>query len=110
MLRNSFKFVGRKERKEVAAELKKIYTADTAEAAKAALVRFRKVYDEGFPAIGKSCEAYWENLIPFFDYPKEIRKDIYTTNAIESINAHLERSAVIETCFLSAKRYTSSFI
>ena len=86
MLRNSFKFVGRKERNEVAAELKKIYTADTAEAAKAALVRFRKIYDEGFPAIGKSCEADWENLIPFFDYPKEIRKDIYTTNAIESLN------------------------
>ena len=71
MLRNSFKFVGRKERNE---------------AAKAALVRFRKIYDEGFPAIGKSCEAYWENLIPFFDYSKEIRKDIYTTNAIESLN------------------------
>ena len=86
MLRNSFKFVGGEERNEVAAELKKIYTAVTAEAAKAALVRFRKIYDEGFPAIGKSCEAYWENLIPFFDYSKEIRKDIYTTNAIESLN------------------------
>ena len=86
MLRNSFKFVGGEERNEVAAELKKIYTADTAEAAKAALVRFRKIYDEGFPAIGKSCEADWENLIPFFDYSKEIRKDIYTTNAIESLN------------------------
>ncbi|MFT4902187.1 MAG: putative transposase [Lentimonas sp.] len=54
MLRNSFKFVGWKERKEVAAELKNIYTAPTAAAAKDALTRFREIYDKRFPAIGKS--------------------------------------------------------
>lgn len=66
MLRNSFKFVGWKERKEVAAELKNIYCAPTADDAKDALLGFRELYDERFPAIGKSWEANWQNLIPFF--------------------------------------------
>jgi putative transposase len=91
MLRNSFKFVGWKERKEVAAELKNIYTAATAEAAKTALVRFREIFDDRFPAIGKSWEAHGGNLIPFFDYPKEIRKVIYTANAIESLNSSFRK-------------------
>ena len=103
MLRNSFKFVGWKERREVAAELKNIYTAPTAQAAKAALVRFREIYDERFPAIGKSWEAHWENLIPFFDYPKEIRKVIYTTNAIESLNSSFRKISRNRNLFPSSE-------
>lgn len=91
MLRNSLKFVSWKEKKEVAAELKSVYNAPTAEAAKLALDSFRERYDERFPAIGRSWESHWDNVIPFFDYPAEIRKVIYTTNAIESLNSSFRK-------------------
>jgi len=91
MIRNSLKFVSWKDRRQVAAELKHIYRAPTAEAAKAALEAFRARYDERFPAIGKSWEANWEQIIPFFDYPEDIRKVIYTTNAIESLNSSFRK-------------------
>ena len=103
MLRNSFKFVGWKERKAVAAELKNIYCAPTADAAKDALLRFRELYDDRFPAIGKSWEAHWENLIPFFDYPTEIRKVIYTTNAIESLNSSFRKVSRNRNLFPSSE-------
>lgn len=91
MIRNSLKFVGWKERKEVAAELKNIYKAPTAAAAKMALEAFRVKYDARFPAIGKSWEANWDQVIPFFDYPEDIRKAIYTTNAVESLNSSFRK-------------------
>lgn len=91
MLRNSLKYVSWKDRKEIAGELKNIYNAPTEEAARLALADFRKSYDERFPAIGQSWEKHWERLIPFFDYPKEIRKVIYTTNAIESLNSSFRK-------------------
>jgi len=91
MLRNSFRYVSWKERKQVAEELKNVYNAPTAEAAKVALEDFRQRYDTRFPAIGRSWEAHWERLVPFFDYPPEIRKIIYTTNAIESLNSSFRK-------------------
>jgi len=91
MIRNSLKFVSWKERKQVAAELKHIYNAATAQAAEKALNEFRQSYDDRFPAIGKSWQAHWDNIIPFFDYPEEIRRVIYTTNAIESLNSSLRK-------------------
>lgn len=91
MIRNSLKFVGWKERKEVAAELKNIYAAATSEAARLALEAFRSRYDERFPAIGRSWENAWNEIIPFLDYPPEIRKIIYTTNAIESLNSSFRK-------------------
>ncbi len=91
MIGNSLKFVSWKERKQVAAELKHIYNAPTAQAAETALNEFRQSYDERFPAIGKSWQAHWDNLIPFFDYPEEIRRVIYTTNAIESLNSSFRK-------------------
>ena len=90
-IRNSLKFVSWKERKEVASELKNIYNAPTAQAAQSALEQFRQDYDERFPAIGKSWQAHWDNIIPFFDYPEEIRRVIYTTNAIESLNSSFRK-------------------
>lgn len=90
-LRNSLRFVGWKERKLVAAALRTIYTAPTAGAARTALDAFRAAHDARYPAIGKSWEAHWQELIPFFDYPAEIRKIIYTTNAIESLNSSLRK-------------------
>ncbi|MEX2381670.1 MAG: IS256 family transposase [Opitutales bacterium] len=91
MIRNSLKFVGWKERKEVAAELKNIYKASTVAGAKMALEAFRAKYDDRFPAIGKSWEANWDQVIPFFDYPEDIRKVIYTTNAVESLNSSFRK-------------------
>ena len=63
----------------------------TAEAGWAALQNFRALYDARFPSIGRSWEAAWDELSPFFDYPPEIRKIIYTTNAIESLNSSLRK-------------------
>lgn len=90
-LRNSLKYVNWKDRKEVAAALKLIYNAPTAEAGWTALQNFRALYDARFPSIGRSWEEAWDELSPFFDYPPEIRKVIYTTNAIESLNSSLRK-------------------
>ena len=90
-LRNSLKYVAWKERKQVAADLKPIYTAPTEEAARSALATFRATYDKLYPAIGRSWEACWAQLSPFFLFPPEIRKIIYTTNAVESVNSSLRK-------------------
>jgi len=91
MIRNSLRYVSWKERKIVAADLRTIYTAPTAEAAEQALEAFAEKWDSRFPTISKSWRQRWENVIPFFAYPPEIRKVIYTTNAIESIHASLRK-------------------
>jgi putative transposase len=91
MVRNSLRFVSRKERKVVARDLRAIYTAPTAEAAWSELDAFAEKYDSRFPTISKSWRDRWEQVIPFFAYPPEIRKVIYTTNAIESIQSQLRR-------------------
>jgi putative transposase len=91
MIRNSLKYVSWKERKVVARDLKAIYKATSAEAAASALEEFAAKWDARFPQISKSWRARWENVIPFFAYPPEIRKVIYTTNAIESLNAQLRK-------------------
>jgi putative transposase len=91
MIRNSLRYVSWKERKIVAADLRTIYTAPTAEAAEQALEAFEEKWDSRFPTISKSWRQRWENVIPFFAYPPEIRKVIYTTNAIESIHASLRK-------------------
>ena len=93
LLRHSLSFVNWKERKEIADALKPVYRATTAAAARVALDEFRGKYDTRFPAIGRSWEAAWEQFIPFFDYPPELRKLIYTTNAIESLNSTLRRAS-----------------
>lgn len=91
MVRHSLRFVGWKERKQVAADLKTIYRAPTEAAARQALSAFREKWDKQFPTIGDSWERNWENLNTFFAYPEEIRRAIYTTNAIESLNHSLRK-------------------
>ena len=91
MIRNSLRYVSWKERKDVARDLRAIYTAPTAEAAEEALEAFAGKWDARFPSISKIWRGRWENVIPFFAYPPEIRKVIYTTNAIESINASIRK-------------------
>ena len=91
LVRNSLRYVSWKERKVVAQDLRTIYTAPTAEAASVALEAFAAKWDARFPSISQSWRSRWEQVIPFFAYPPEIRKVVYTTNAIESINASIRK-------------------
>jgi transposase-like protein len=91
MVRNSMRYVPWKERKKVAASLKTVYGAATQEAAEQALDVFEAEWGEQFPMVVRSWRANWANLTPFFQYPPELRKVIYTTNAIESINSQLRK-------------------
>ena len=92
MVRNSLKFVSWKERKAVAADLKKIYTSLTVEEAERELEAFAARWDTKFPSISASWRKHWLNLITLFDYPDDIRKVIYTTNAIESLNSVIRKA------------------
>jgi putative transposase len=91
MVRNSLKYVSWKQRRAVAADLKTIYSAPNVEAAEEALAAFEAKYQDSFPQIARSWRCRWMNIIPFFSYPPEIRKVIYTTNAIESMQAQLRK-------------------
>jgi len=91
LIRQSLRFVGWKERKAVAADLKLIYGSATLEEAEMALTTFADKWDKQFPTISQIWLRHWENVIPFFGYPPEIRKVIYTTNAIESMNMTLRK-------------------
>jgi putative transposase len=91
MVRNSQRYVSWKNRKAVARDLKKIYSAATVEAAEQALTAFEEKWNEQYPMAAKSWRDRWENVIPFFGYPAPIRKAIYTTNAVESLNAQLKK-------------------
>ncbi|EPU6131390.1 IS256 family transposase [Enterobacter kobei] len=87
MVRNSLKYVSWKDYKAVTSGLKTVYQAPTEEAALMALDAFAEVWDDKYPQISKSWRAHWENLNTLFSYPPDIRKAIYTTNAIESLNS-----------------------
>lgn len=91
MVRHSLSYVGWKERKVVASDLKQIYRAATEVEAEAALREFEAKWDGKYPSISKSWRSHWPELIPFLKYPAEIRKAIYTTNAIESVNRSLRK-------------------
>lgn len=91
MVRNSLSYVGWKERKAVAADLKAIYRAATVAQSEQALEAFAQKWDKKYPSISKSWRAHWPELITFLKYPEEIRKAIYTTNAIESVNRSLRK-------------------
>lgn len=91
LVRGSLKFVAWKERKAVARDLRAIYRSPTLEAAEEALEAFSERWDERFPMISRKWRENWTNLTPFFDYPPQIRKVMYTTNAIEALNAQLRK-------------------
>lgn len=90
-IRNSLKYVSYKDRKQVASDLKPIYTAATEEDAHLALEYFNSKWSGQYPQIAKSWYANWDNLTIFLQYPEEIRRVIYTTNAVESVNSQLRR-------------------
>jgi putative transposase len=100
LIRNSLGFCSWKDRKPVAKELKTIYRAEDAEAAAVALTEFEDgPFGKKFAAITAMWRRNWAYVIPFFAYPQEVRKMIYTTNAIESLNAKLRRSVRIRGHF-----------
>ena len=90
-IRNSLKYVSYKQRKEIATDLKTIYGADTLAEAEDNLLAFAEKWDGEHPQISKSWQENWGRLTTFFDYPKDIRRVIYTTNTIESLNASLRK-------------------
>ena len=91
MVRYSLNYVSWKRRPEVAADLKRIYQSATADEAEQRLGEFEAKWDDEYLPIGQSWRRNWPRLTPFFDYPPEIRKVIYTTNAIESVNMSLRK-------------------
>ena len=93
LLRGSLDFVSYKDRKPVAAALKDIYRAIDAASAEAALSAFEaSPWGQRYPAIGLSWRRAWTQVIPFFAFPTDVRRLIYTTNAIEALNAKLRRA------------------
>ena len=92
MVRNSLKYVSYKNRKEVASDLKRIYTSITETEARNELEKFGVKWNSQYNPIYRSWDKNWENLITLFNYPDEIRKVIYTTNAIESLNSVIRKA------------------
>ncbi|MBB5447987.1 transposase-like protein [Paraburkholderia sp. WSM4177] len=118
MVRNSLNFVPWKMQREVAADLKTIYTSSTVEMAEQMLGAFEARWDRDYPSIGQSWRRNWARVIPFFDYPPEIRKVIYapeevplgdTTNAIESINMSLRKVIKTRSSFPTDEPVTKLF-
>jgi putative transposase len=91
LVRHCLNFVSWKQRKQVASSLRPIYTAPTREAAEQALKEFAAVWDKTHPTIAQVWRRNWERVTPFFEFPPEIRKVIYTTNAVESLNSSLRK-------------------
>jgi putative transposase len=114
-VRSSMRYVPVRQRKAVAGDLRAIYTAPTLSAAQAALERFAERWDGQYPLVSQSWRRDWALLTTFLDYPLEIRKVLYTTNAIESLNYSLRRvlknrgafpddASVIKVLYLAIER------
>ena len=92
MVRNSMKYVSWKDYKAVTADLKRIYKSVTEEEALLTLDGFAERWDDKYPQISKSWRTHWDNLNTLFNYPEDIRRAIYTTNAIESLNSVIRKA------------------
>ena len=101
LVRASLNYVNWTVRKEVAQDLKTIYRAVTAEEAERALSEFTAKWDSKYPTIGALWRRNWERVIPFFAFPTEVRKVIYTTNAVESLNMSLRKALKPRSVFPS---------
>jgi putative transposase len=91
LIRNSLAFVSWKDRKIIMPDLKAIYRAESAQAAQDRLAAFEAKWEGRYPAVGQGWRRAWEHVIPFFAFPPDIRKMIYTTNAVESLNRSLRK-------------------
>ncbi len=101
MVRNSLRYVPWKDYKAVTTDLKRIYQSATEQEASMELDQFADKWDDKYPQISKSWRNNWPNLITFFDYPPDIKKVIYTTNAIESLNSVIRKSVKTKKLFPS---------
>ena len=101
MIRNSASYVTWSDRKKVCRDLRPIYTAATAEAAELALQAFDESWGHKYPMIVRSWQANWERVIPFLAFAPELRRVIYTTNAIESFNARVRKLVRVRGHFVS---------
>jgi putative transposase len=119
-IRNATKFVSFKNRKAFCAGMRPIYTAPTVEAAELALAEFEKTWGTRYPMSIASWKNNWTRLTTFFKYPVELRKMVYTTNAIESLNAQMRKNtsnrkvfpnddAVIKILFLNVRNFTNKW-
>jgi putative transposase len=108
-VRNSLNYVGWNKRNQVATDLKRVYTAATVDETEQYLAEFEEKWDAAYPPIAKSWRNNWARIIPFFDYPPEIRKIIYTTNAIESVNMGLRKVSKNRSSFPNDDAVTKLF-
>ncbi|WGO99488.1 IS256 family transposase [Saccharophagus degradans] len=92
MVRNSVRYVPWKDYKTVTSDLKRVYQSATEDEALLALDQLSETWDEKYPQISRTWRAHWENLNAIFSYPPDIRKAIYTTNAIESLNSVIRKA------------------
>jgi transposase-like protein len=91
LVRAALKYVSDKDSREVLKDLKAIYRAATAGEAEQALDRFAEKWDSKYPTISKQWRLRWADIVALFEFPPEIRKAIYTTNAIESVNSAIRK-------------------
>ena len=91
LIRNSLKFVPYKDRRQVAGDLKPIYTAVDRDHAWEQLERFAEKWDHKYPMISQSWTEHWERVVPFLAFPPEVRRAVYTTNTIEALNRQIRK-------------------
>jgi transposase-like protein len=92
MVRNSLRYASKKHWQTIVKEMRQIYEAPTVEAAEAAFAEFSEHWADTYPAMIRSWENSWAEFVPFLEFPAELRKVVYTTNAIESLNARFRRA------------------
>ena len=101
LVRNSLAFVSHKDRKAVADDLKAVYQAPTVEEAERQLTQFEETWVAAYPVIARSWRQHWARVVPMFGYPAEIRRAVYTTNTIESLNMTLRKVSKNRSLFPS---------
>lgn len=92
LVRNSLRYASKKHWAQITRQLRRIYDASTVEAAEAAFADFAEEWRTKYPAMIRSWETSWDEFVPFLAFPAELRKIVYTTNAIESLNSRFRRA------------------
>ena len=92
MIRAALRYVTWADRRELAAELRPLYTADSAEQAKLQLEALEEKYGKKYPSVARTFRNRWEQFVPFLAYPPEVRRMLYTTNVVESLNSQLRKA------------------
>jgi putative transposase len=92
MVRNSLRYSSKKHWSKITAAMREIYTAPTVAAAEARFAEFADDWEQTYPAMIQAWRSVWQEFVPFLEFPAELRKVVYTTNAIESLNARFRRA------------------